>query len=165
MSRVLFICMGNICRSPTAEAVFRELVRREAPHSGIDADSAGTHDYHIGNPPDRRSIAAARRRGIDMSGLRARLLVPEDFERFDLLLVMDEQNLRDALALAPRASAQRVRLMLEYAPGLGMREVPDPYYGEPQDFERVLDLLEAAARGLLVTLTAGLSPAPSSAGK
>ena len=172
MARVLFVCMGNICRSPTAEAVFRELVRREAPHAGIEVDSAGTHDYHVGDPPDWRAIAAAHRRGINMRRLRARLLLAEDFERFDLLLVMDERNRRDALARAPRAAradapgeAQRLRLLLDYAPELGMREVPDPYYGGPADFERVLDLVEAAARGLLAALTAGPSPAPSSAGR
>jgi protein-tyrosine phosphatase len=168
MARVLFVCMGNICRSPTAEAVFREFVRREAPQAGIEVDSAGTHDYHVGDPPDRRSIAAARRRGIDMSPLRARLLLPEDFERFDLLLAMDERNRRDALACAPRAAApgaaERLRLLLDYAPGQAWREVPDPYYGSTADFERVLDLVEAAAQGLLDALTAGLSSVPSSAG-
>ena len=172
MSRVLFVCMGNICRSPTAEAVFRDLVGRAAPQAGIEIDSAGTHDYHIGHPPDHRSIAAARRRGIDMSSLRARLLLPEDFERFDLLLVMDERNRSDALERAPRVHGEplpqaggRLRLLLDYAPELGMREVPDPYYGSAADFEHVLDLVGAAARGLLVALTAGSNPAPSSAGK
>ncbi len=172
MARVLFVCMGNICRSPTAEAVFRELVRRKAPHAGIEVDSAGTHDYHIGDPPDWRSIAAAHRRGIDMWSLRARLLLPEDFQRFDLLLVMDERNRSDALERAPRAhgepmpqAAGRLRLLLDYAPEQALREVPDPYYGGPADFERVLDLIEVAARGLLAALTAGPSPAPSSAGR
>jgi len=172
---VLFVCMGNICRSPTAEAVFRDLVRREAPAAGIVIDSAGTHDYHVGEPPDPRSIAAARRRGIDMSALRARQLERADFERFDLLLVMDERNRRDALARAPRApraaagdaeaAVERLRLFLDYAPQLGFREVPDPYYGGPQDFEQVLDIVEAAARGLLAALTAAPSPASSSAGR
>ncbi|MCC7462526.1 MAG: low molecular weight phosphotyrosine protein phosphatase [Gammaproteobacteria bacterium] len=164
--RVLFVCMGNICRSPTAEAVFADLVRREAPEAGIEADSAGTHDYHIGAPPDARSIAAARRRGIDMSALRARQLEPGDFERFDLLLAMDERNRRDMLARVPRAPladspaslarppAAQVHLLLDYAPELGVREVPDPYYGEPRDFEQVLDLVETAARGLLRALHA-----------
>jgi protein-tyrosine phosphatase len=172
MTRVLFICMGNICRSPTAEAVFADLVRRTAPHAGIEVDSAATHDYHIGHPPDRRSVATARRRGIDLSALRSRLLVPEDFARFDLLLVMDEQNRRDALARAPRAAAgggaapaERVRLLLDYAPQLGVREVPDPYYGEQRDFDLVLDVIEAAARGLLARLTSEPNPAASSAGR
>ena len=175
--RVLFVCMGNICRSPTAEAVFADLVRREAPQAGIEVDSAGTHDYHIGEPPDRRSIAAARRRGIDMSALRARQLVPADFERFDLLLAMDERNRRDMLARASRAASagadataappppERVRLLLDYVPELGVREVPDPYYGEPRDFEYVLDIVGSAARGLLAALTAAPRPVPSSAGR
>ncbi len=150
--RLLFVCMGNICRSPTAEAVFADLARREAPQARIEVDSAGTHDYHIGAPPDARAIAAARRRGIDMSALRARQLVPEDYTRFDLLLAMDERNRRDMLARA--APAERVRLLLDYAPGLGVREVPDPYYGEPGDFEYVLDIVQAAARGLLDAVTA-----------
>jgi protein-tyrosine phosphatase len=171
--RVLFVCMGNICRSPTAEAVFADLLRREQPLAGIEVDSAGTHDYHIGQPPDRRSIAAARRRGIDMSALRARQLVAADFGRFDLLLAMDERNRRDMLARAPAppagargaqtALAARVRLLLDYAPELGVQEVPDPYYGTARDFEYVLDVIETAARGLLAALTAAPRPAPSSA--
>lgn len=158
--RLLFVCMGNICRSPTAEAVFADLLRREAPHAGIEIDSAGTHDYHLGAPPDARAIAAARRRGIDMSALRARQLVAEDFTRFDLLLAMDERNRRDMLARA--APAERVRLLLDYAPGLGVREVPDPYYGEPGDFEYVLDIVQAAARGLLDAVTGQAAAAGSS---
>jgi protein-tyrosine phosphatase len=169
VARVLFVCMGNICRSPTAEGVFRELVRRQALQSRIEVDSAGTHDYHVGDPPDPRAIAAARRRGIDLSALRARLLLPQDFTRFDLLLVMDERNRRDALALAPRggsgeSASARLRLLLDYAPELGLREVPDPYYGGPAGFEHMLDLVEAAARGLLAALTAP-PPAPSSGGR
>ncbi|MFO1400964.1 MAG: low molecular weight protein-tyrosine-phosphatase [Steroidobacteraceae bacterium] len=174
--RVLFVCTGNICRSPTAEAVFADLVRREAPRAGIEVDSAGTHGYHVGEPPDARAVAAARRRGIDMSALRARQLESADFTRFDLLLAMDERNLRDLLARAPRAGraaepaarapAERVRLLLEYAPALGVREVPDPYYGEPRDFEYVLDIVTTATRGLLAALTAPAPrPAPSSAGR
>ena len=164
--RVLFVCMGNICRSPTAEAVFAELVRREAPRAAIEVDSAGTHGYHVGEPPDVRAVAAARRRGIDMSALRARQLVAADYTRFDLLLAMDERNRRDMQARAPRgAVAERVRLLLDYAPDLGVREVPDPYYGDARDFEYVLDLVGAAARGLLAALTAAPRPAPSSAGR
>jgi len=148
--------MGNICRSPTAEAVFRDLVRREAPGAHFEIDSAGTHDYHIGNPPDPRSIEAAQRRGFDMSTLRARQLERADFGRFDLLIAMDERNRRDALAFAPRdaegSATERLQLLLDYAPQLGLREVPDPYYGGPQGFEHVLDIVEVAARGLLDTL-------------
>jgi protein-tyrosine phosphatase len=150
--RILFVCLGNICRSPTAEAVFRDLLAREAPGLGVEADSAGTHGYHTGSEPDERSIAAAARRGIDMRGLRARTVSPGDFERFDLLLAMDEQIYRRLLQIAPPERRDRVRLFLEYAPGLGRREVPDPYSGGPEGFEDVLDLVEAAARGLLATL-------------
>ena len=152
--RVLFVCMGNICRSPTAEAVFRELVRREAAEHAIEADSAGTHAYHVGSAPDARTIAAARRRGIDMSQLRARIVERDDFDRFDLLLAMDEQNYRHLLGMAPMERRDRVRLFLEFAPALERREVPDPYYGGPTGFEDVLDLVEEAARGLLAELTA-----------
>jgi protein-tyrosine phosphatase len=150
--RILFVCLGNICRSPTAEAVFRDLLEREAPGLGVEADSAGTHGYHTGSEPDERSIAAAARRGIDMRGLRARTVSPGDFERFDLLLAMDEQIYRRLLRMAPPERRDRVRLFLQYAPGLGRTEVPDPYSGGPEGFEDVLDLVEAAARGLLAAL-------------
>jgi protein-tyrosine phosphatase len=150
--RVLFVCLGNICRSPTAEAVFRDLLAREAPGLGVEADSAGTHGYHTGSEPDERSIAAAARRGIEMHGLRARTVSPGDFERFDLLLAMDLPVYRRLLRMAPPDRRDRVRLFLDYAPGLGRREVPDPYSGGPEGFEDVLDLVEAAARGLLAAL-------------
>ena len=153
-TRILFVCMGNICRSPTAEAVFRDLLQREAAHQAIEADSAGTHAYHVGSAPDARTIAAARRRGIDMSHLRARIVEPADFDRFDLLLAMDEQNYRHLLGIAPPERRDRVRLLLEFAPGEVRREVPDPYYGGATGFEEVLDLVEEAARGLLQELTA-----------
>jgi protein-tyrosine phosphatase len=150
--RVLFVCLGNICRSPTAEAVFRELLRREAAGLAVDVDSAGTHGYHAGEPPDARAIAAAARRGIDMSDLRARMLEAADFERFDLVLAMDQQNFRRLQRLAPAAYRNRLRLFLDYAPDLGRRDVPDPYYGGETGFEEVLDLVEAASRGLLAAL-------------
>jgi protein-tyrosine phosphatase len=146
---VLFVCMGNICRSPTAEAVFRRLAAAEAPELSLAIDSAGTHGYHVGAPPDPRSQAAARRRGIDMSALRARRLVRADFERFDYVLVMDERNREDALEIAPAAHAARLRLFLEYAPQLGRVEVPDPYYGGPEGFNTVLDYVEDACQGLI----------------
>jgi len=152
--RVLFVCLGNICRSPTAEAVFRDLVRREALEHAIEADSAGTHAYHVGSAPDARTVAAARRRGIDMSRLRARVVEVADFERFDLLLAMDEQNYRHLLGMAPPERRERVRLFLEFAPRQERREVPDPYYGGATGFEDVLDLVEEAARGLLAELSA-----------
>ena len=152
MQRVLFVCLGNICRSPTAEAVFRDLVKREAAGLGIDVDSAGTHAYHTGSPPDERSVAAAARRGIDMRGLRARQIASADFERFDLLLAMDEGNYWRLRELAPATHRDRVRLFLDFAPDLGRREGPDPYSGGPEGFEDVLDLIQAAARGLLAAL-------------
>ena len=150
--RVLFVCLGNICRSPTAEAVFRELVKREASGLRIDVDSAGTHAWHAGSAPDERAIAAAARRGIEMRGLRARRITAHDFERFNLLLAMDEQVYCQLLEIAPPVHRDRVKLFLEFAPELGRREVPDPYAGGPAGFEEVLDLVEAAARGLLAAL-------------
>jgi protein-tyrosine phosphatase len=152
MKRVLFVCLGNICRSPTAEAVFRQLVQRESSPFEIEIDSACTHGYHRGSPPDERAIAAAARRGIDMSALRARVVEPVDFERFDLVLAMDESVYRRLRRIAPRERADRVRLLLEFAPQLNRREVPDPYYGGETGFEEVLDLVEEAARGLLAAL-------------
>lgn len=150
--RVLFVCLGNICRSPTAEAVFREILRREAALLAIEADSAGTHAYHVGSAPDARAIAAGARRGFDLADLRARVVRAEDFERFDLLLAMDEQNYRELRRRAPAAARERVRLLLDYAPELGRRDVPDPYYGGDSGFEDVLDLVEAAVRGLIRAL-------------
>jgi len=149
VTRVLFICMGNICRSPTAEGVFRQLLVERRLDLEIEVDSAGTHDYHIGAPPDARAIAAARRRGIDLSQLRARHVSAEDFERFDLILAMDEDNLRELRSRSAPAQHSRLGLMMDYAPDAARRIVPDPYYGGPQGFEEVLDLLEQAAEGLL----------------
>ena len=156
--RILFVCMGNICRSPTAEAVFREVVRREGGRLDVVIDSAGTHAYHVGEPPDSRAIAAARRRGIPMDHLRARVVTREDFLRFDLLLAMDAENLDHLLRLAPAGHRERARLFLDYAPEAGLREVPDPYYGGETGFEQVLDLVEEAARGLLESLRRGQTP-------
>ncbi len=151
--RVLFVCLGNICRSPTAEAVFRDLARREAADLAVEVDSAGTHGYHTGSPPDVRSIAAARRRGIDMSKLRARVVEAADFEHFDLMLAMDEPVYERLRRIAPQGQTNRVRLFLEFAPHLNRREVADPYYGGESGFEEVLDLVEEAARGLLAALS------------
>jgi len=150
--KVLFVCLGNICRSPTAEGVVRALAAREAPELALEVDSAGTAGYHVGEPPDARTRAAARRRGYDLEKLRARMVEPADFERFDLLLAMDEDNLRVLRRRAPEPAQVRLRLFLEFAPGQDAREVPDPYYGGPNGFEEVLDLIEAAARGLLTHL-------------
>lgn len=141
--------MGNICRSPTAEAVFVSLLKRSGGNENIEADSAGTHSYHIGEPPDTRAQRVAAAHGVDMSGLRARLLTSQDFERFDWVLVMDGQNRDAALALAPVQFRHKVRLLLDFAPAQPLREVPDPYYGNICDFEQVFDLTQQAAGGLL----------------
>lgn len=151
--RILFVCMGNICRSPSAEGVFRHVLASRAPELQVEIDSAGTHDYHIGSPPDRRSIAAAKRRGIDLSSLRARMVAAEDFAHYDLILAMDDENLRELRQRAPAAQQHRIRLMMEFAPQAASRHVPDPYYGGAQGFEEVLDLLEEAAEGLLAEVS------------
>jgi protein-tyrosine phosphatase len=147
--KILFVCLGNICRSPTAEAVFCAVAARDAPDLTIEVDSAGTAGYHIGSPPDPRTIAAAHRRGYDMSPLRARVVEPHDFELYDLILAMDRENLSALKRRAPAHTRERVRLFLEFAPDAGVTEVPDPYYGGPNGFEEVLDLIEAASKGLL----------------
>lgn len=145
---VLFVCLGNICRSPTAEGVFRALVEREGYRGRIACDSAGTGAWHLGKPPDERAQAAAARRGYDLSGFRARQAEPGDFQRFDLVCAMDRSNLKNLRAIAPRDYAG-LGMMMAYAPDLGLDEVPDPYYGAGDGFERVLDMLEAASGGLL----------------
>jgi len=147
--RVLFVCLGNICRSPTAEGVFRAALARDAPELEVEVDSAGTAAYHVGEPPDSRTQAAARRRGYDLSALRARVVEPADFERFDLILAMDEENADSLRRRAPRDKRDRVKLFLEFAGDVDETEVPDPYYGGGSGFERVLDLVEAASRGLI----------------
>jgi protein-tyrosine phosphatase len=152
--RILFVCLGNICRSPTAEVVFRRLLTGSKAGLAVEVDSAGIGDWHIGEPPDRRAQAAARRRGLDMSGLRARQVVHEDFTRFDLILAMDRENLEELRRRAPVQYRERVKLFLEFAPELELRDVPDPYYGGEAGFEEVLDLAEQAARGLLRHLAA-----------
>lgn len=147
--RVLFVCMGNICRSPTAEGVFRRQVREAGLDDVVLSDSAGTHDYHIGEAPDRRAREAARRRGYDLSALRARRVSVEDYARFDLVLAMDEHNLQLLKQQCPREHAHKLQLFLAFGQNENVREVPDPYYGGAQGFEHVLDLIEDAAQGLL----------------
>jgi protein-tyrosine phosphatase len=149
MMRILFVCMGNICRSPTAEGVFRRLVAERAPHLGLEIDSAGTHDYHVGDPPDSRAVAAAARRGIDLRGLRARHVADEDFAYFDLIVAMDRLNRATLLERSPEEFHGRIRLFMEFAGRSEVDDVPDPYYGGPLGFEQVLDLAEEAAAGLL----------------
>lgn len=152
MPSVLFVCMGNICRSPTAEGVFRERVRQAGLTDVIHTDSAGTHDYHIGKPPDPRSQAAALGRGVDVSDLRARQVDSHDFEFFDYLLAMDEANHEWLLAEAPSALRARIHPFLNFAADLPARWVPDPYFGGDAGFRHVLDLVEAAADGLLTEI-------------
>lgn len=147
--RVLFCCMGNICRSPTAEAVFRVRVKEAGLAQQITIDSAGTHDYHIGDAPDPRTQRAAKQRGYDMSQLRGRQVVSEDFIHFDYVLAMDEANLAILQRLRPHGVQGHLGLFLEFAEHHREREVPDPYYGGADGFERVLDMVEDAAEGLL----------------
>lgn len=147
--RVLIVCMGNICRSPMAEGVLRQRLAERALPLPVEIDSAGTHSYHRGAPPDPRAQAATLRRGVDISGLRARRVTPEDFARFDLVLAMDDENHAALLELAAEEHHPKVRLLLEFAGDAGGRNVPDPYYGGMLGFERVLDLVEEAMAGLL----------------
>jgi protein-tyrosine phosphatase len=154
-NRVLFVCLGNICRSPTAEGVLRGIAAREFAGMPLYVDSAGTANYHVGEPPDRRTVAAARRRGYELAGLRARQVAPDDLANFDYVLAMDRANLAQLGSLARVGSSARVGLFLDFAPDCGEDEVPDPSYGSIEDFERVLDLCEAGARALLRRLASG----------
>lgn len=148
---VLFVCMGNICRSPTAEGVFRHLVTDSGLDEHIHIDSAGTHAYHVGEPPDRRARAAAERRGISLEEIQARRVHSDDFERFTYIIAMDQDNLAILEEQSDGAHGEKLRLFLEFSSG-PEREVPDPYYGGATGFERVLDLVEDASRGLLAEL-------------
>jgi len=152
--RILMVCMGNICRSPTAEAVLRRKLRERGLDGQVHVDSAGTHGWHAGAPPDARSQVHASRRGYDLSELRARSLVAVDFDRFDLVLVMDDENLAHARELCPPAAWPRIRRLMSYAAAGAPLEVPDPYAGGADGFERVLDLIEQACDGLLAELPA-----------
>jgi protein-tyrosine phosphatase len=148
---VLFVCMGNICRSPTAEAVFRKVVSESGLDGVVHIDSAGTHGYHVGEPPDPRTVAAAARRGYLLDEIRARRFEPADFERFDYVVAMDRENLVQLEMHAGVEHRPRLSLLLSFAEGIG-EDVPDPYYGGAAGFERVLDMVEEASRGLLETL-------------
>lgn len=149
MTRILIVCMGNICRSPMAHGVVRQRLADEGLAAKVELDSAGTHGYHAGAPPDERAQAAARRRGIDISDLRARGVAAADFETFDLILAMDEENIGTLRQRADARHHAKIHLFMEYAVGDAGRNVPDPYYGGPIGFERVLDMVEDAAEGLV----------------
>lgn len=147
--KVLFVCMGNICRSPSAEGVFNKLILDQKVQQRFSIASAGTHAYHIGESPDLRSQRAAKERSVDLSKLRARKVIIGDFEDFDYLLAMDEDNHATMMQACPEEYQHKIKLFLEYAPHLETNEVPDPYYGGTYGFERVLDLIEEASTGFL----------------
>jgi protein-tyrosine phosphatase len=150
--KVLFVCMGNICRSPTAEGVFTKLIAEKNLTPQFAIDSAGTHAYHVGNPPDARAQQAALKRGVELQHLRARKVHSSDFEYFDFVLAMDDDNYSILIHDCPNEHKAKVKYFLEYAPHLGIREVPDPYYGEKLGFEQVLDMVEDASLGFLESL-------------
>lgn len=145
MKRILFVCTGNICRSPTAEGV----LRHHASGMEVETDSAGIMGYHIGDMPDPRTIAAAKTRGYDLTPLRARKVTHDDFNTYDLILAMDKGHHEALIAMAPPSSTAEIALFLDYAAGCDYEEVPDPYYGEAHDFEIVLDLVEQGVNGLI----------------
>ena len=151
-TRVLMVCLGNICRSPTAEAMLRKHVHEAGLDARVEVDSAGTADYHVGSPPDRRAIAHGEKRGLAMKKLRGRQVQRSDFDRFDVILAMDDDNLENLLRLRPQGSRAEVGLLMDYARDAGSREVPDPYYGGAEEFEHVLDLVDAASAGLVKAL-------------
>ncbi|MDX1457869.1 MAG: low molecular weight protein-tyrosine-phosphatase [Marinobacter sp.] len=150
--RVLFVCLGNICRSPTAQGVFEQAVDAAGLRPLIEVDSCGTGSWHVGKAPDSRAVEAASRRGIDISHLRARQFQPADLASFDFILVMDQQNLADVREHWHREGGTEPELFLDYADGDGPAEVPDPYYGGAHGFERVLDMIESASQGLIATI-------------
>ena len=152
---VLFVCLGNICRSPTAVGVFRASLAEAGLARHVLADSAGTGDWHVGSPPDRRAIKAARARGYDLTAMRGRQVVASDFARFGWILAMDLSNLRALQEMRPPNYGGHLGLLLDLVPAIGVREVPDPYYGGPDGFDRVLDLVELACAELVARLSAG----------
>ncbi|MCW8926079.1 MAG: low molecular weight phosphotyrosine protein phosphatase [Xanthomonadales bacterium] len=149
MINILFICMGNICRSPSAEGFFARALSDSPYADRVSVDSAGTHGYHVGQPPDSRAVETAQGFGVDISGLRARKVSVEDFERFDLIVAMDHDNLADLKARQPANSKARLVSMMDYHPDPHPDEVPDPYYGGMTGFNYMCELLDAATRGLL----------------
>lgn len=154
-TKILFVCLGNICRSPMAEGVFRDLVSREGLENEIEIDSAGTGSWHIGKTPDPRGMRASAARGIDISGQRARQVKNGDFSYYDLILVMDHDNLQTLISLSAPEYHHKIHLFLDFAPASYETEVPDPYFGGTDGFEHVLNLIEAASRGLLLHIQAG----------
>ena len=149
MFRVLFVCTGNICRSPTAEGIFRNMLETRGLSDRIEADSAGIGSWHVGDPPDARSQATALSRGIDIASQRARSVQPDDYEKFDLIVAMDTGHFRSLERACPSACAGRIKLFMDYAPETGIIDVPDPYYGAGDGFARVFDMIETASLGLL----------------
>lgn len=152
MIKVLFVCMGNICRSPTAEAAFRSLVKAHGLERQIMIDSAGTHDYHVGEQPDPRAQQAGRVRGYDLCSLRGRQVTPADFRKFDYILAMDLDNLIHLQKICPTEHSAKLGLLMDYARHHKEREIPDPYFGGTKGFEKVLDMVEDAAAGLLAEI-------------
>jgi len=148
-TKVLFVCLGNICRSPTAEGVFRHVVAERNLAKLFEIDSAGTSDWHVNKSPDGRTVKAAAKRGYDLSSFRGRQAVAKDFEHFDYILAMDESNLSNLRALAPANHSANLGLFLDFAHNFDQQEVPDPYYGGADGFELVLDLIEDASNGFL----------------
>lgn len=156
--RILFVCLGNICRSPMAEGVFRRVIDEENVAHLFEIDSAGLGDWHVGQAPDSRAQAAARGRGMDISGQSARQIARGDFARFDLLLAMDGSNVEELVQLAPKSERHKIRRFLDFAPHVGTKDVPDPFFGGREGFDRALDLIEEAARGLLTDLVGDATP-------
>lgn len=150
---MLFVCTGNICRSPLGEGLLRHLAEEEGLGRLIHIDSAATHDYEVGDPPDQRSIAAGKRRGIDISNQRARQIDPTDFDRFDIIIAMDRGHRTILRRLAPPEARDRVRLLMEFSPG-DQPDVPDPYYGDAAGFDPVRDQIERGVRGLMAYMRA-----------
>jgi protein-tyrosine phosphatase len=153
MIRVLFVCLGNICRSPLGEGIFRHLVTRAGLDAEFEIDSAGTGSWHVGAPPHHGSQRVARDRGVDLTGQRARQVQAVDLQRFDYILAMDSENFADLNSLARNSkTTAQIHRMLDFAPRLGMRDVPDPYLGGPEGFDQVFDLVEEACQGLLAAI-------------
>lgn len=150
--QILFVCMGNICRSPTAEGVFQKMVNDADLGNALVVDSAGTHAYHVAEPPDPRAQRLAKSRGYDLSYIQARRVKTLDFEKFSHVVAMDKDNYDYLASICPPGREDRLSLFMSFAPETDVEEVPDPYYGGTKGFEHVLDLIEAASRGLLATV-------------